>query len=201
VPSATGTGVDTGEADLARGRAAAAARGLTGRVDFVQESATGTTRGPADVVLCLGSAHALSDVEPPGHLVPALRSLRGLVRPGGRVLLGEGFWQRPPRQEELAAMWPGARAGDHRPLGALLEAAVAAGFRPEWTETASEEEWEQFESGYLADVEEWLAAYPDDPRAAAARGRADRHRAAWTAYRGVLGLAYLTLIPVRGAAC
>jgi hypothetical protein len=32
--------------------------------------------------------------------------------------------------------------------------------------------------------------------AAETRDRADRHRAAWLTYRGVLGLAYLTLVPV-----
>ncbi|KAF4407057.1 MULTISPECIES: cyclopropane-fatty-acyl-phospholipid synthase family protein [Streptomyces] len=197
VPAATGTGVDLNAADLARGRERALARGLAERVEFAEESATGTTRGPADLVLCNGSGQALSDAEPPDHIPSTLRELRRLVAPGGRVLFGEGFWQRPPAPAELAAMWPGASPDDHPDLAGLVDAAVAAGFRPEWIETASEDEWETFESGYQADLEEWLATHPGHPRAAGVRDRLDAHRASWLrGYRGVLGLAYLTLVPV-----
>lgn len=195
VPGATAVGLDLDAGDLARGRRAAGERGLAGRVEFVRESATGTARGPADLVLCLGAGHALATAEPPGHVPAALRELRRLVRPGGRVLFGEGFWERAPTAEELARMWPGASATDHPCLAELLDAAVDAGFRPEWTETANRDEWEEFESGYQADAEEWLAAHPGHPLAAETRERLDRHRAAWMTYRGVLGMAYLTLVP------
>ncbi|WP_086867093.1 SAM-dependent methyltransferase [Streptomyces viridochromogenes] len=196
-PEATGVGIDLNTQDLARGRRAAEERGLAGRVRFVEESATGTSHGPADLVLCVGSSQALTTLEPPGHTAEALRALRGLVSDGGRVLLGEGFWQRPPAEAELAGMWPGASAADHHDLGTLLELAVEAGFRPEWTETADAGEWEEFESAYQADTEVWLAGHPDHPRAAETRERLDRHRAQWMSYRGILGLAYLTLVPAR----
>ncbi|WP_351225042.1 class I SAM-dependent methyltransferase [Streptomyces sp. NPDC002133] len=203
-PGAKGVGLDLHAGDLARGRRHAGERGLDGRVDFVEESATGTTRGPADVVLCVGSGQALLDAAPGAEqattlsaTTAALRALRTLVTPGGRVLFGEGFWQRTPTPEELAAMWPDARADDHLPLAAIAEAATDAGFRVEWIETATEEEWEHFESGYLADEEEWLAAHAGHPLAAGIRARVDRHRASWLrGYRGILGLVYLTLIPV-----
>ncbi|MGW5130612.1 SAM-dependent methyltransferase [Streptomyces sp. NPDC004135] len=190
-PHATGIGIDLDAEDLARGRRAAEARGLTPRVRFLEESATGTSHGPADLVLCVGASQALG-----GGLPEALAALRRLVTDGGRVLLGEGFWQRTPTDAELSRMWPGAAATDHPGLPGLIELVIAAGFRPEWTETASLDEWEQFESAYLADTEVWLAEHPGHPRAEETRQRADRHRAAWLTYRGVLGLAYLTLVPV-----
>jgi cyclopropane fatty-acyl-phospholipid synthase-like methyltransferase len=196
VPGASGIGIDVSSQDLDRGRTNAGARGLADRVDFTAGSAAGTARGPADTVLCVGSSHALSDDRPPLHTLAALKELRRLVAPGGRVLFGESFWQRPPTPAELDGMWPGAEASELLDLRGLIDAAVGAGFRVEWVETASEEEWEEFESGYLADVEVWLARHGDHPDAEAARDRADRHRAAWTHYRRVLGLAYLTLIPV-----
>lgn len=196
VPGATGTGIDLDTEDLARGRRIAEERGLAGRVRFVEESATGTSHGPADLVLCVGSSQALTSAEPPELVVEALRALRGLVADGGRVLLGEGFWQRPPTGA-LAGMWPGASATDHYDLGTLLDLVVEAGFRPEWTETADAGEWEEFESGYQADTEVWLAGHPDHPRAAETRERLDRHRSQWMSYRGILGLAYLTLVPAR----
>ena len=196
VPDAIGLGLDTDAGDLARGRGNARARGLEGRATFVRESGVGTTRGPADLVLCVGASHALTEVQPPGHTAAALAELRRLVAPGGRVLFGEGFWHRPPTGAELAGMWPGTSASEFGDLAALVDLAVGAGFRPAWIETATRAEWEDFESGYQCDEEEWLAAHPDHPEAAKIRERVDQHRSFWLrGYYGVLGQAYLTLVP------
>ncbi len=197
VPGAAGTGIDLSSADLARGRDSAAARGLAGRVSFIEESAVRTARGPADLVLCVGSSHVLSEARPPQHTADALHALRGLVNPGGRVLLGESFWEHPPSSGEIAAMWPGTTAGDYYDLAGLVGLAVSAGFRPEWVETASLEEWDDFESGVAADVEEWLAGHPDHPLAAETRKKADDRLSIWLrGSRGCMGQAYLTLIPL-----
>ncbi|WP_407560697.1 SAM-dependent methyltransferase [Streptomyces sp. 184] len=195
-PGSTGVGIDLNEEDLARGRANAEARGLADRVHFLQESAADTAHGPADLVLCFGASHALSDAPPPDHTPAALHALRRLVTPGGRVVLGEGIWQRTPTPDELSAMWPDASPGEHHDLADLVDLAIAAGFRPAWIETVNNDEWEDFESAYQSDVEEWLAAHPGHPLAAETHDRVDRHRAMWLrGYRGPLGLAYLTLIP------
>jgi SAM-dependent methyltransferase len=196
VPGAVGTGIDLSRADLARGRGNAAARGLADRVSFLEESALGTARGPADLVLCVGSSHVLSEAKPPQHTIDALQALRRLVNPGGRVLLGEGFWEHPPSPAEIAALWPGMSAGDHYELPGLVDQAIRAGFRPEWIEAATLEEWDDFESGVGAVLEEWLAGHPEHPRAAEIRAQADDRLSIWLrGSRGRLGLAYLTLIP------
>jgi len=196
-PGATGVGVDLNEEGLARGRANAEARGLADRVRFVQESAVDSGHGPADVVLCLGASHALTETQPPEHTAAALHALRRLVAPGGRVLLGEGIWQRAPTTDELSAMWPDTTPSEFHDLAGLVDLAIDAGFRPAWIETANHDEWEEFESGYQSDVEEWLAANPDHPLAKETRDRVDRHRSTWLrGYRDVMGLAYLTLLPV-----
>lgn len=191
-PRARGLGLDLNEADLARGRANAEARGLSARVDFRAADASGSAVEPADVVICLGASQALAE-----DLPTALTARRARVRPGGHVLLGEGFWQRTPTAAELAASWPDASASDHTDLATLVDTAVAAGFRPSWTETATRSEWDDFESGYQSDTEDWLAAHPSHPLAEETRTRLDTHRSAWLrGYRETLGIAYLTLTPV-----
>ncbi|MEV0847008.1 class I SAM-dependent methyltransferase [Streptomyces sp. NPDC049954] len=197
-PGAEGVGVDLDAEDLERGRRLARERGLAARVRYVEESARGTGRGPADVVLCNGAGQALAEPGRPERYLPELfAALRSLVNPGGRVLLGEGFYRRPPTGAELSRMWPGATAEEHPSLGVLVDAAVAAGFRPLWTETASDSEWEEFESGYRAAREEWLAAHPGHALAPEVARAVDTQRSAWLhGYREVLGIAYLTLVPV-----
>jgi len=92
----------------------------------------------------------------------------------------------------------GRRAGAARPAG-LVERAVDAGFRPLFVETANTDEWDAFESGFLADTEEWLLHHAADPRAVALRAAADDHRTRWLrGYRNGLGFCYLTLgVPSR----
>ncbi len=194
VPDAVGTGVDINVEHLATGRANAASRGLADRASFVEEPVADFSGGPGDVVLCVGSSHAFGDAKPPAHTAVALRALRGMVGTGGRVLFGEGFWQRPPSGDDLARMWPGASADEHMDLTALVDLATSAGFRPLWIEAATLDEWEQFESGYLAGKEEWPASHRDHPEAEEVRASADAHRSMWLGYRGILGFAYLTLV-------
>ncbi|MEV0649741.1 class I SAM-dependent methyltransferase [Phytomonospora sp. NPDC050363] len=197
VPGARGTGVDVTAEDLERGRRNAGDRGLAGSVEFVEGSAADHTGEPADLVLCLGSSHALSDEQPPHHTAAALRRLRELVAPGGRVLLGESFWERTPTPAELDAMWPDASVAEFGDLAGLVRLALDAGFRVEWVETATFGEWEEFESAYLADKEVWLAANAGHPEAERIRGEVDGHRRSFLGgYRRVLGQAYLTLVPV-----
>jgi len=186
-PQASGTGLDTHTPDLDRARTNAAARGLADRVTFQAVPAQGYA-GTADVVLSIGAYQAF------GTVAQALGTLRGLVRPGGRLLFGVEFWQRPPTGAELANMWPGITADACTDLAGVVDLAVAAGFRPLWIETVTSGEWEEFESGLAADGEQWLVSHVDDPAAAELRERLDRQRDIWLrGHRGVLGFAYLTL--------
>ena len=120
----------------------------------------------------------------------ALAALHPLVRPGGVLLFGTGYWQRPPTVEPRPP--DSARRRTSCPTSRRWSTrCVAAGFRLLDLQTANEDEWNAFESGYLADLEEFAH---DDPSAEQRRAEADEHRAGWLrGYRGVLGFAYLTL--------
>lgn len=181
LPGAQALGVDTEERHLERGRARARELGIESRVTFANRPGHEVGE-PADTVLCIGSSHAFG--ESPAE---ALVALRALVRPGGRLVLGEGTWEvRGPVEPDR--VWEDVRALPS--IAGLVDLAVEAGYRPLWVEAATPDELFAFESGYLADLEEWLMRH-DDPEV---RARADEHRSRWLhGYRNAFGFAYLTL--------
>jgi cyclopropane fatty-acyl-phospholipid synthase-like methyltransferase len=186
-PEATGVGIDIHGPDIARGRQNAEERGLSGRVSFVEGPATDHA-SPADAVISCGAYQAF------GTIPEALKALRGLVKPAGRLLFGAEIWDRTPTDEQLANMWPGMTIDDCLYLPGLVQAATAEGFRPLCIQTATRGEWEEFESGYAAGAEEWLLANGGHPEAEPVRAKLDRHRSTWLrGHRDVLGFAYLTL--------
>ncbi|GAB3979436.1 class I SAM-dependent methyltransferase [Plantactinospora veratri] len=179
--AALGVGVDTDASALDRGRRAAQERGLF-QVDFVRQPAADWRR-PADRVICLGSAHAF------GGTAAALAALAELVRPGGRLLFADGFWERAPSPEAVEIF-----GADVLGLPDLLELIRGAGWRVLHFSTTDQREWDDFENTWRAGREEWLLAHPDDPRAADVRDELDaRLREYASVYRGLLGLGYFVL--------
>jgi SAM-dependent methyltransferase len=193
-PGARGVGVDTHEPDLTRGRANSAARQLSDRVTFVHAPAA-EHAGVADVVVNVGAHHAFDGMP------EALRALHRMVEPGGCLLFGAEYWEHPPTSAQLAHMWPGTTADECNDLAGLVDGAIAAGFRPLRIETATRGEWEEFESGFAADREEWLAANPHHPEAGDVRAKLDATRSIWLrGHRDVMGFAYLTLARIAAQA-
>ena len=138
---------------------------------------------PADRVLCVGAAHAW-----PGT-AETLAALAGLTRPGGRLLFGDGYWERPPT-EAAAALF----GDDVRPLGALVAQAGAAGWRVLHMSCADQREWDAFESTWRAGQEEWCLRHPTAPQAEEVRRHLDARLSEYVdVYRGVLGFCYLVL--------
>jgi ubiquinone/menaquinone biosynthesis C-methylase UbiE len=177
----TGIGVDVTLDLLERGRRLAADRGLQDRVSFVEQEAQ-TWSDAADRVMCIGSSHAWGDT---AH---ALRALATLLKPGGRLLFGEGCWERPPN-EGASRMFEGVQ-----PAPALVAMTRRMGWRVLYTSTASQAEWDGFESDWRAGREQWVQEHPDDPRAPAVRSELTQRLAEYLQiYRGVLGFCYLIL--------
>ena len=186
-PGARGMGVDVRGPDIARARANAGQRGLAGRATFIEGTAADHA-GAADVVLNSGAYQAF------GSIPEALKALRRLVNPGGRLLFGAEIWERTPNGRQLAAMWPGTTLETCLYLPDVVDAAVAAGFRPLRIEAATREEWDEFESGLATGAEEWLLGNPDHPEAGQVRDLLDTHLSIWLrGHRDVMGFAYLTL--------
>jgi SAM-dependent methyltransferase len=106
--------------------------------------------GPFDLVICVASSHAL------GGFPDALGSLRELTAPGGQVLLGEGYWRRPPSGDYLEALG-GASADELPDYPRLMAAAEEAGLTPLHASVASEADWDRYEWRLILNAERWAA--------------------------------------------
>jgi len=177
-PDATAVGVDHDESLLDRGRANAVDRSLQSRVTFrAQQEAM----APSDIVMCIGAEHVF------GSVSDALVELHDLVRPGGRLLFGTLYWERPPLPEHVVEF-------DGVPdLPELIDATGDAGWRPLALKIAALDDWDRFEFGFMADWEQVVMAAGSEADAVDARQTADAYRNSYLRRRGVLGFAYLTL--------
>ncbi|WP_189210160.1 SAM-dependent methyltransferase [Actinokineospora fastidiosa] len=183
---AVGHGVDLDAAAIEHGRATAEARGLAVTLEVGD---AGAWTGSADVVIVNGATHVWGG-DPVDHTANALRAVHELLRPGGRLLLGEGFWQVPPSAERLAVM-PMVRE-EYRSMAELVDLALDHGYQLLHLSQATLDEWDDFESRHALGRQRWLQANPDATDVAA---RAAAHRTAWLrGWREVLGMAYLTLL-------
>jgi SAM-dependent methyltransferase len=161
-PTARGVGVDLDRHALDRARANAVARGMAAHVRLEHADMTRWDAPRADVAISIASSQAW------GGTGRALDALAQRLRPGGRLLFGDTFWERPPTDAALAT------ADAWGSLADLVDLARAAGFRLVSLATANQDEWDARES-----------RRPDEQRDRWLRG-----------YRGCLGFAYLTLVRV-----
>lgn len=182
-----GVGVDRSMRAIAAAQARAGVLGVDDRITLVcGDAAACLPEAPVDAALCIGATQAL------GGLMPALARLHALLRPGGRALVGELYWQRAPTAAALAGL--GAAAEDFTDVDGLVATASAAGFAPMHVECSGEGAWDRYESSWCEALERHARAHPAHPDAASMAEAARQHREAYVAgYRGVLGFAVLVL--------
>ncbi|MER5360450.1 class I SAM-dependent methyltransferase [Streptomyces sp. NPDC002785] len=187
-PGSTGDGVETDPEAVARGQALAGERGLTERVRIHRMPAAEWADDGYDLAVSIGASHAW-----PGSTPEALKALRAAVRPGGRVLFGEGFWEREPSERALAGL--GAEPGDFGSLLELIRQAEAVGLRPLQVTVADQREWDLFEANAnIGRGERWALANPGHPLHDGVVAAVDERRTGYHGgYRGTFGLAYLVL--------
>ena len=197
-PHLRGIGIDTDEDAIGLAIQRSNDRRLASRTELVVGDAKSSAPSDATGVISIGASQAWAardaakDLPLDYHL--ALRSLRRLVAPGGRVVYGEGIWSTPPTQKAIVPL--AGRLDEFVTLAELLEIAASCKLSPVGFHEASLDEWDVFESGYTARYATWLARHPaDHPNAAEVEERARQQRAAYVGgYRGVLGMAYLELV-------
>jgi len=108
-----------------------------------------------DAAICIAASHALGGME------ATLRQLSRVVRPGGSILIGEGYWKKKPDPSYLGALGSEEHELLHYDATALL--GERFGLTPLWASVANEDDWDRFEWNYSLSIEEYCQEHPDDP--------------------------------------
>lgn len=182
-PRLTAEGVDISEDALAQARREAERRGADGRlVLHRQEAADFVSPEPFDLVLSVGAAHAF------GGLLPTLAAAREHLAPGGRVLVGEGFWERPPSADAVELF------GELDDLATTVDRVVADGWVPVDGHVSTRRELDSYEWACWGSLASWALDHPADPDSAHVLETATARRSEWLrTYRDGWGFVSLIL--------
>jgi SAM-dependent methyltransferase len=90
-----------------------------------------------------------------------LSSLAGLVRPGGLVLYGDGYWRREPSSAYLEAL--GATRDELDDYAGTIRRGEELGLTPLSAVTASVDDFDHYEWSWALNGERYAAAHPDEP--------------------------------------
>ncbi len=172
-------GVERAPEFAAEARRRVAEAGLGKRVEIVEGDAEAYPfeTGAFDAAFCLGASFVWHGLD------GTLAALAPAVRPGGHVVVGEPFWNVWPLPE-------GVDDDGYVPLRETVARFEHAGLAPVTVIASSLDDWDAYESLHWRALEEWLAANPDDPDAAAIRQRHEHARDRYLRYqRALLGWA------------
>jgi SAM-dependent methyltransferase len=181
-PGVAAVGIDRSPWFLADARARADAAGVGERLRLVEADGASLPElrpdapPELDLVVSIGAGGVFGDQ------ATTLRRLAGRVRPGGTVLYGDGVWLAEPPADGLAAFgMERAELPDRAEGQARL--AIEAGLETEFVEVVDVEEWDDYEGAYVAGIEPWAAANPDDPDRVAFLTRAAAMRQSYAGWR------------------
>jgi ubiquinone/menaquinone biosynthesis C-methylase UbiE len=164
-----GYGFDTSAILIEEARRRAAERAPHADLEFAVLSAEDVEPGRSyAAACCLGSLHALDG------LADGLAWMSRAVRPGGAVVIADGFWAHTPDPAFLDAL--GATEDELPTFEGLLETCAAAGLEPVWVATSRPEDWERYEWTLVSNGDRYVREHPGDPLAADVRGWIDAAR-------------------------
>ncbi|MER6385300.1 methyltransferase domain-containing protein [Streptomyces sp. NPDC001250] len=189
-PGVRAVGVDVCEDALAQAAAAARDLGVQDRLVLHHQKAEQfVSEEPFDVVLSFGAAHAF------GGLLPTLAAARRFLAPGGRVLIGDGFWEHPPSQEAVEML------GNFTGLATTLDRVVADGWTPVDGHISTRQELDAYEWACWGSLAAWALDHPGHPDSVQALETATLRRAEWLrVYRDTWGFVSLVLRPAPDSA-
>ncbi len=147
-------GLELDASDIQEAREQAAARIPAGRLELRECDALTFEPGTHvfDFASCVGACHIY------GGLRPTLEHLIRFVRPGGKVLVGEGYWKQEPAQEYLTAL--SATRDEYQTHAENVAVGVSLGLLPLYASACNDDEWDRFE--WLCLYERATGLKPDD---------------------------------------
>lgn len=187
-PDLRAEGVDISEGALADARAGAIGLGVHERlVLHRQPAADFVSPHTFDLVLSVGAAHAF------GGLLPTLAAARAHLAPGGRVLVGDGFWDREPSQEAVGIL------GDFADLATTVDQVVADGWTPVHGHVSSRQELDGYEWSCWGSLASWALDHPVEPDGPEMLALSATRRTEWLrGYRDSWGFLSLVLRRTAG---
>lgn len=180
-----GVGIEKRPKACARARAKVAARGLSDRLEIVcgDGAAFDAPAGGFDVALVLGASFIW------GGFRPTLEAVRAVIKPDGRVGIGEPYWlhDNPP------AAYATAEPHFHHEHE-LLAMARETGYELAGIVRASVDDWDRYESDNWDGLLRWLRANPTHPERQAVIDHLLETQVEYVRYvRGSLGWAMYAL--------
>lgn len=144
-PEATGVGVDQVPAFLDEARAHAEEEGVADRVRFeLADVRTWAHRQRGyDLACCVGA-------RPFGATRATLEHLVSRARGGGAVVIGEGYWRRPPDPAYLELL--GCSQGEYRDLAGTLALGGELGLDLEYWSVTTRDQLDEYEGAYLRNL-------------------------------------------------
>jgi cyclopropane fatty-acyl-phospholipid synthase-like methyltransferase len=187
-PHVVAEGVDISKDALAHAQEAAAGLGAQERlVLHHRDAAEFTSAHPFDVVLSVGATHAF------GGLLPTLAAARRHLAPGGRVLVGDGFWEHPAGPDAIDML------GNLDGLATTVDRVVADGWTPVHGHISTRQELDDYEWSWTGSLATWALDHSQDPEGAEALAAASTHRSEWLhEYRTAFGFLCLVLRRTSG---
>ena len=128
----------------------------------------GVEPASAALVASVGATHVF------GSLTDTLASIVPSVRRNGFVVVGEGYWRRPPSDEWLADL--GGSRDELCDRGAFLVAVERHGLRIEGTVEATPGDVDRYNGAWRRNLERHVAMHPDDPDASEIAAALDHAR-------------------------
>ncbi len=150
-------GIDRSPYFTQEAREHAAARIPDGRLTLLETDVADFQAEPGsfDLAVCMGATEVF------GGYTGTLEALSALVRPGGYVAVGEGYWKREPAQAYLDLL--GATREEFASHAENVVAGVARQLTPLYAWASSEDDWDRYEWVHCGAVERYARQHPDDP--------------------------------------
>jgi cyclopropane fatty-acyl-phospholipid synthase-like methyltransferase len=145
----SGVGIEFREACCDRAQKKIAERGLGDRLEIVHKDASKYKfrKGAYDLAICLGASFIW------GGFGPTLRKLKQAVRPGGKVAIGEPYWNKTPAPKEYVKRLEGYTISTEHEL---LKMAQTEKYDFEYIVRTSLDDWDRYETGNWYGLHKWL---------------------------------------------